>query len=157
MRADATAKVCRRAIRKDHPEAMFRSRGTCSWMPCPGFFSGTAGRTVTRLDLTRRLAQLRTLAEVGELSEQEARWMRRAAALAYSLEQPARRAARRRIRSEVEAGRLERPPNCSRCGAPGAEAHHPDHAFPLAVIWVCPACHLLADAELARLPVGVSA
>lgn len=65
-------------------------------------------------------------------------------------------------------GRLVRPPSCSRCGAlpkyrPGQErvgrqtwngnsieAHHPDYAEPLCVLWLCRTCHRREHAAMSK-------
>lgn len=40
-------------------------------------------------------------------------------------------------------GVLVPPDHCERCPAPGPlEKHHPDHNDPLAVEWLCRACHV---------------
>lgn len=48
--------------------------------------------------------------------------------------------ARRKVRYEVEMGRLLRLP-CARCGAARSEAHHSAYSLPLAVEWLCRPCH----------------
>lgn len=51
-----------------------------------------------------------------------------------------KRAARRKVATEIEAGRLVRG-SCEDCGAMRADAHHDDYARPLAVRWLCRRCH----------------
>jgi len=93
---------------------------------------------------------LRNQLQAGEIDPQEYRLLRRGVALAYSLEQPVRRSARRKVQTEKDAGRLEQPEACSSCGTPGpVEAHHGDYSKPLEVEWLCSACHDRADRELA--------
>jgi hypothetical protein len=48
--------------------------------------------------------------------------------------------ARRRVRSEIERGRLFRLP-CEVCRAQPTHAHHDDYSKPLEVRWLCPAHH----------------
>jgi ribosomal protein S27AE len=93
---------------------------------------------------------LRNQLQAGELDARDYRLLRRGACLAYSLEQPVRKSARRRVQTEKDAGRLEKPERCERCGAAGElEAHHPDYSRPLTVVWCCGPCHVAADAEQA--------
>jgi hypothetical protein len=40
---------------------------------------------------------------------------------------------------------------CEHCGAEMVDAHHPDHANPLEVVWLCRPCH---KREHARLKAG---
>lgn len=58
--------------------------------------------------------------------------------------------ARRKVRTEIEAGRLKKPKRCQICtdivkplsdGRSGLQAHHPDHRKPLLIKWLCPRCH----------------
>lgn len=44
--------------------------------------------------------------------------------------------ARRKVRHEIEMGRMVRLP-CEACGAELAEAHHDDYGRPLSVRWLC--------------------
>lgn len=48
--------------------------------------------------------------------------------------------ARRKVRHEIEMGRMVRQP-CEVCGADYVEAHHDDYGQPLAVRWLCRAHH----------------
>lgn len=61
---------------------------------------------------------------------------------------PAKRRARRKVSTEIEAGRLVRLP-CQICGASKSEAHHDDYSKPLDIKWLCRAHHVEADAMLA--------
>src|SRR5262245_46994476 len=54
-----------------------------------------------------------------------------------------RNSARVLVAQAVKRGTLVRQP-CACCGEPLAEAHHDDYAQPLAVRWLCHACHLQA-------------
>lgn len=49
---------------------------------------------------------------------------------------PDRASARRKVRHEIEAGRMARQP-CERCGVARAHAHHDDYSKPLDVRWLC--------------------
>jgi hypothetical protein len=113
---------------------------------------------LTRYDLAARFRILRNQLRAGEIDPQEYRLLRRAAALAYSEGQPARRAARRKVQTERDAGRMAKPAACERCGSPATtEAHHSDYALPLLVEWFCPGCHTVANAEQAgRVPAGIA-
>ena len=59
-----------------------------------------------------------------------------------------KRSARRKVSTEIEAGRMARNP-CEDCGADRSEAHHEDYAKPLDIRWLCKRCHCKADAVLA--------
>ena len=61
----------------------------------------------------------------------------------------AKRAARRKVATEIEAGRLARLP-CETCGAAKADAHHDDYSKPLDVRWLCHACHIKHEMEVSR-------
>ncbi len=51
-------------------------------------------------------------------------------------------AARKRVSGAIRSGKLKRPDRCSRCGGTERiQAHHPDHAKPLDVVWLCSVCH----------------
>lgn len=56
----------------------------------------------------------------------------------------AKRAARRKVSTEIEAGRLTRQP-CEACGNQRADAHHSDYSRPLDVSWFCRSCHIKHD------------
>ena len=40
----------------------------------------------------------------------------------------------------VQRGNLHRE-SCGQCGAPVAQAHHPDYSNPRRVVWLCQECH----------------
>jgi hypothetical protein len=48
--------------------------------------------------------------------------------------------ARRKVRHEIEMGRMSRQP-CEVCGAKKVHAHHDDYSRPLDVRWLCPEHH----------------
>lgn len=56
---------------------------------------------------------------------------------------PVKVRARSAVLTAMKAGTLLKPSVCSACGgAPGRiEAHHPDYAKPLEVMWLCSLCH----------------
>lgn len=53
------------------------------------------------------------------------------------------------LRSGLRRGLLQ-PEPCKFCGAPKSEAHHPDYDRPLAVQWLCRACHKAEHGRLKR-------
>lgn len=61
---------------------------------------------------------------------------------------PIKRKARRKVATEIEAGRLLRMP-CEVCGELKSEAHHENYRMPLQIKWLCRRHHGLADAALA--------
>lgn len=96
-------------------------------------------------DYHRRLAQLRTLRDTGELDPSEYRRLAQGAELAYSLEAPQRKQARRRLRTAKDNGQVIVPQYCKACGGTSArtlEAHHDRPELPLAVRFLCSSrCH----------------
>jgi hypothetical protein len=65
----------------------------------------------------------------------------------WKLAHPERRAAHLAVQYAIRAGRME-PLPCWVCGAK-AEAHHPDYASPLDVVWLCPPHHKQLHAMVA--------
>lgn len=59
---------------------------------------------------------------------------------------PEKYRARDRVCKALRTGKLVRQP-CAHCGAVRTEAHHPDYAKPLDVVWLCRRCHLKLHAE----------
>ena len=60
-----------------------------------------------------------------------------------------KRAARRKVATEIEAGRLNRLP-CEVCGNTKTDAHHEDYSKPLDIHWMCRGCHIKHEKEMAR-------
>lgn len=53
------------------------------------------------------------------------------------------------LNSAVKSGEVVRPSQCSWCGKGGRiEGHHFDYTKPLAVTWVCKACHAIHHAAV---------
>ena len=55
-----------------------------------------------------------------------------------------KRAARRKVATEIEAGRLSRQP-CERCANTPTDAHHHDYSKPLEIRWLCRRCHFAEE------------
>ena len=59
----------------------------------------------------------------------------------------------------ITYGRLLKPSDCSGCGLPFAsrhlQAHHPDYAKPLDVVWLCRWCHAKLHSRLRRQSVVI--
>ena len=73
--------------------------------------------------------------EAGKLSMMKARkkWKEKS---------PEKRAAHIILNNEVKKGVVQKPDNCSICGATGRiHGHHEDYTKPLDVIWCCALCH----------------
>lgn len=101
-----------------------------------------------KAELERRLEHLRAQHARGELPEWEYRMLHRGARVSYQLGAEARAAARRKLRTEIEAGRVQRPDRCQRCNSTRPlEGHHVDYARPLDVKWLCATDHNDADRE----------
>jgi len=58
-----------------------------------------------------------------------------------------KRAARRKVSTEIEAGRLVRG-KCKTCGKTNADAHHEDYDKPLDVQWFCRRCHFAEERKI---------
>lgn len=53
------------------------------------------------------------------------------------------------VRTELRAGRLQRPSACSECGvATSVDAHHDDYSKPYEITWLCRACHVARHREV---------
>src|SRR5690606_1293792 len=59
----------------------------------------------------------------------------------YRARCPERRAAHVALGNAVRDGRIVKPVACWHCGGGPVEAHHADYTMPLAVSWLCRACH----------------
>jgi len=60
--------------------------------------------------------------------------------------------ARHAVIRALKKGDLVRPRQCLRCQKEGRlEAHHPDYAKPLDVLWLCPPCHTLVHPHHASI------
>lgn len=80
-----------------------------------------------------------------ERNRREARKRAKAAYLRdYRQRHPQRNLARQRVSYALRVGQLSRKP-CEVCGTAKSEAHHPDHAKPLAVRWLCTPHHREAE------------
>jgi hypothetical protein len=63
---------------------------------------------------------------------------------------PEKARAHRLVGNAIRSGRLVRPAVCSQCDCPcRPDAHHDDYAQPMAVRWLCRACHGMRDRWLA--------
>jgi DNA-directed RNA polymerase subunit H (RpoH/RPB5) len=54
---------------------------------------------------------------------------------------------RQEVHKAIKSGRLTRLP-CVECGDPVTDAHHPDYAKPLDVVWLCRKHHMALDQRL---------
>jgi predicted nucleic acid-binding Zn-ribbon protein len=59
----------------------------------------------------------------------------------YAAQHAERHAARRKVRTAIESGRMSRQP-CEVCGQGNAHAHHDDYMRPLDVRWLCHPHHV---------------
>ena len=60
--------------------------------------------------------------------------------------------ARRTLHAAVASGEVIKPTQCSECGNVGTmHGHHDDYSKPLAVDWLCSACHGLRHRKDVRL------
>lgn len=56
------------------------------------------------------------------------------------LQSPEKIAARKAVFRAIHSGKLQKE-RCAFCGSVNTQAHHPDYAKPLQVVWVCSKCH----------------
>jgi len=70
----------------------------------------------------------------------ENRARRNALVRGYAKKHPERHSARRKLRHEVEMGRIV-PLPCEVCGVAPAQGHHASYSLPLAVTWLCAEHH----------------
>jgi len=62
---------------------------------------------------------------------------------------PEKNQARLIVRKAVKAGKLIPSQECEMCGSENhIEGHHPDHSKPFLLLYLCKACHHLADADI---------
>jgi hypothetical protein len=66
-----------------------------------------------------------------------------------------KRAAHNAVNNAIQAGRIARG-DCSECGAPHAEGHHPDYSKPLEVVWLCRRCHTDLHRDGGRVEIHVA-
>ena len=59
----------------------------------------------------------------------------------YAVQHAERHAARRKVRTAIESGRMSRQP-CEVCQQGNAHAHHDDYSRPLEVRWLCHSHHI---------------
>jgi ribosomal protein S27AE len=97
----------------------------------------------------KRAQQNATNASKGDALREESRaaYQRRRDYYLNYRPDPQRRAARRKVATEIEAGRLQRCP-CEKCGETKSEAHHDDYSKPLDVNWLCRRHHVERHAML---------
>lgn len=72
------------------------------------------------------------------------REMKRRQRLTMSEEERWKQRSRNIVGNAVRDGYLHRPAACQQCGVTpprAVEAHHPDHAKPFEVVWLCRSCH----------------
>ena len=65
----------------------------------------------------------------------------------YREDHPERHRAGNVLLEAVSLGEIDRPSKCESCGCspPRIEGHHQDYTKPLAVMWLCKPCHVIAD------------
>jgi hypothetical protein len=130
-----------------HPEMGDGLLGKCKDCTRRDVSAHRAGNVerVTRYDRARSAAKRKVRALGGVLLMQ----VRRTEA-----EKVQRRRASQAVTSAMRSGRLVRPEGCEDCGTSPArsarglsliQAHHDDYTQPLAVRWLCPPCHVVAD------------
>src|SRR5438128_1731738 len=67
----------------------------------------------------------------------------------WRADNPQAHKAYRAVNHAIAIGELERPDNCSNCGAETeVEAHHESYDAPLDVLWLCPSCHGLTRRKI---------
>jgi len=73
---------------------------------------------------------------------EQGRIVRRQCEKAYKKRNKEKRAAHLKVKRAVASGRLLKPDRCARCNRIAKiEGHHADYSKPLAVDWLCRACH----------------
>lgn len=64
-----------------------------------------------------------------------------------------RKRAHEAVRKAVKAGKLTRPEQCQSCNTPcKPHGHHTDYHNPLAVMWLCEACHRSQHSKEGKTP-----
>lgn len=67
---------------------------------------------------------------------------------------PAKHKARAKLKDAVDAGRINRPTHCSRCGKRcKPDGHHDEYSQPLKVVWLCSSCHRINHKQKRRVGV----
>jgi hypothetical protein len=78
--------------------------------------------------------------------EQEREWAKK---------NPEKVRAHQMVRAAIKAGSMKRATLCEKCCSSGRiEAHHPDYAKPLSVLWLCRKCHSAAHGGFLGRSIG---
>jgi hypothetical protein len=104
-------------------------------------------------NLTGVAVEMRALIETGVVVSEVAKRFGIGTVRVGQLLEPNKTYARRAVAHAVKTGKLIPAPSCIPCGRSDVEvvAHHHDYRRPLAVLWLCRACHRRLHAG-ARIP-----